>query len=66
MGNRLGLEHGLVGLCEEPPFIGKRPEPKRTDCETIERYITPLGKREDFTFARRSLGSFVACHSNSF
>lgn len=66
MGNGLGLEHELVGLCEEHPLIGERPEPKRKDCETIERCVTPLGKREDFTLARRSPGSFVACYSNSF
>lgn len=66
MGNGLGLEHGLVGLCEEHhAFIGERLEPKRKDCETIKRCITPLGKREDFMFAR-SPGSFVACHPNSF
>lgn len=63
----LGLEHGLVGLCEEHhPFIGERLEPKRKDRKTIKRCITPLGKREDFMFARKSPGSFVACHSNLF
>lgn len=66
MRNGLGLERGLVRLCEEHPFLGEKLEPKRKDCETIKRYITLLWNSKDFVFPSRSPGPFVACHPNSF